>query len=188
MLIKSKIIMPIVLIISALILLFNALWIPAKAQLAQYLMHDAWQKTLATGKPVSPWSWADTTPRFQLNVPRLGIEQLVLSGSSGRNLAFGPVHIAMSGNLDNDRTMMVSGHRDTHFAFLKDLISDDVVTMTDANRKYINYAVLKSEVVHKDRMPEFLHDDSSLLLVTCYPFDAVLPNTDLRYLVKAVRM
>ncbi|MBT8063350.1 MAG: class GN sortase, partial [Gammaproteobacteria bacterium] len=77
-------------IITAAFLLLQALWIPAKAELAQWLMARAWQRSLEGSTDVRPWPWADTRPVAVLEAPRLGIRQFVLEGASGRNLAFGP--------------------------------------------------------------------------------------------------
>ena len=68
----------------------HALWIPIKAELAQYLLERSWRETLAGDTDARPWPWADTRAIGVLEVPRLGLREIVLEGSSGRNLAFGP--------------------------------------------------------------------------------------------------
>jgi sortase A len=55
-----------------------------KAQLAQVLLRRAWAETQATGRPVKPWSWADTWPVARLSVPRHDVDLIVLAGASGR--------------------------------------------------------------------------------------------------------
>jgi sortase A len=64
-----------------------------EAQLAQVLLRRAWAETQATGRPVKPWSWADTWPVARLSVPRHDVDLIVLAGASGRTLAFGPGHV-----------------------------------------------------------------------------------------------
>ena len=76
--------------ITAAIFTLQALWIPAKALLAQHLLESAWQKNLAGETAARPWPWADTSPVGVLEIPELGLRQIVLEGASGRNLAFGP--------------------------------------------------------------------------------------------------
>ena len=48
----------------------RALWIHAKALLAQVLLERAFAASLATGGAVKPWSWADTWPVARIEVPR----------------------------------------------------------------------------------------------------------------------
>ena len=98
----------------------DALWIPVKAELAQFLLERAWQRTLAGDNDAKPWPWADTRAVAVLEVPRLGLRQVVLEGSSGRNLAFGPTLVNTT-KLDGAADRILSGHRDTHFRFLKEL-------------------------------------------------------------------
>ena len=74
----------------------QGLWIYAKAQVAQYLLKQAWATTLQEHRPTPPWPWEDTWPIAQLLVPRLAVDQIVLSGTSGRTLAFGPGHVSES--------------------------------------------------------------------------------------------
>jgi sortase A len=76
-----------------LVLLSQGLWIHAKALLAQVLLERAFAQTLASGQDVKPWSWADTWPVARLEFPRLGRTTIVLNGSSGQALAFGPGHV-----------------------------------------------------------------------------------------------
>ncbi len=66
---------------------------PAKARLAQILLERAFVQTIETGDNVKPWSWADTWPIARIEVKRLNANAIVLHGSSGQALAFGPGHI-----------------------------------------------------------------------------------------------
>ena len=68
-----------------------------KAELAQYLLLEkAWTRTLQGENQVKPWPWADTWPVARLQLPKYGIDLIVLSGASGRTLAFGPGHVSTS--------------------------------------------------------------------------------------------
>jgi sortase A len=77
-----------------LMLCGQGLWIPAKAALAQVLLERAFERSLATGRPVKPWPWADTWPVARISFPRLHRQVIVLDGASGQALAFGPGHMA----------------------------------------------------------------------------------------------
>jgi len=79
--------------LGGLTLIGQGAWIHAKAALAQVLLDRAFAQTVATGENVKPWSWADTWPVARIDVPRLGARTIVLHGSSGQALAFGPGHV-----------------------------------------------------------------------------------------------
>lgn len=160
----------------------EALWIPAKAQLAQLLIERAWNRTLE-GEPVArPWPWADTRPVAVLEAPRLGIRQFVLAGASGRNLAFGPTALSPVGHAD----VVLSGHRDTHFAFLEDIAPGDVLRL-ELGAETREFSVRYREVVDSNGL-EMVLDDSAqrLTLVTCYPFDALTAGGSQRFVVTAL--
>jgi len=163
----------------------DALWIPVKAEVAQVLLARSWHHTLA-GKPnAKPWPWADTRAIAVLEVPRLNLREIVLEGSSGRNLAFGPT-LVNNTPLDKTRDRILSGHRDTHFRFLKNLKKGDLVRLTTpANTR--TYRVRWLEAVDIRRQ-QLVIDDSiaRLTLLTCYPFDAPTAGGPLRWVVTAV--
>jgi hypothetical protein len=90
--------------------------IKAKAWLAPVLIERAWEESLAKSGPVPPWPWADTWPVARLQVPAAGVNLLVLAGDSGNALAFGPGHARASAQPGQSGTVVIGGHRDTHFA------------------------------------------------------------------------
>ncbi len=177
----------------------QGLYIYAKAQLAQYLIKDAWSTMQANQNakqssnqssnqsPTKPWPWADTWPVAHMQVPRLNIEMYILAGDSGRNLAFGPGHRYGTAKPGHPGNSLVSGHRDTHFKFLKELRSGDEIRIETQNRTKIIYEVQDMTIMHtrNARLPD-PEDTALLTLVTCYPFDAILSGGDLRYVVTAV--
>ena len=171
--------------LTAAIFLFDALWIPVKAELAQHLLERAWLRTLAGEPDAKPWPWADTRAVAILEVPRLGLREIVLEGSSGRNLAFGPT-LVNTKQLDRSADRILSGHRDTHFSFLKELQTGDLLRLrtTSGNR---NYRVSWQEAVDS-RQQQLVIDESieRLTLLTCYPFDATTSGGPLRWVVTAV--
>lgn len=170
-------------------LLGHGLYIPAKAVLAQYLLDDAWQRTLEGQTQARPWRWADTWPVARLSQPRLGIEQIVLAGASGRVLAFGPGHVSASAMPGTPGNVVISGHRDTHFRWLRELRDGDRLEMQLADGRTLHYAVLRTAV--HDRSDTYLldtHGFDGLRLITCYPFNALQPGGDGRYVVDAVEL
>jgi sortase A len=168
-------------LVTAAFFLINALWIPAKAVLAQYLLERAWVRTLQGESGARPWPWADTGPVGVLEVPGLGIRQIVLEGTSGRNLAFGPTLLSQPGGSD----LLLSGHRDTHFRFLEQLGKDELIRITTVEGSH-EYRVSWLEVIDSRRLELVTEPDTQrLTLVTCYPFDAISAGGPLRFVVTA---
>ncbi len=164
----------------------NALYIHAKALVAQVLLHRAWASTQTTGVPAKPWPWADTATIARLIAPAQGADLLVLAGASGRTLAFGPGHhdgSALPGEAGN---AVISAHRDTHFRFLRDVAVGDTLIVEGAAGKRFSYRVRAIDIADQRdlRLPR-LPPEPTLTLVTCYPFDAVEPGGPLRYVVVA---
>jgi sortase A len=165
--------------------LINSLWIPVKAELAQHLLERAWLRTLAGEENAKPWPWADTRAVAILEVPRLGLREVVLEGSSGRNLAFGPT-LVNNADLDRSPDRILSGHRDTHFSFLEELETGDLLRLRTPEETR-DYRVNWLEAVDS-RIQQLVIDDSveRLTLLTCYPFDAPTPGGPLRWVVTAL--
>jgi sortase A len=177
---------PFVLIALGASQLASGSWIHAKAMLAQVLLERAWQQTLDGGKRVRPWPWADTWPVARLTIPRQGTSLIVLSGASGRTLAFGPGHTRGSAPPGAAGTAIVSGHRDTHFSVLRDLRRGDEVRVERPDGGVVRYQI--DDLLVADSRTAKLSAPASgraLLLVTCWPFDALTPGGPLRYVVTA---
>ena len=171
--------------LTAAVFLFDALWIPVKAELAQHLLERSWLRTLAGETDAKPWPWADTRAVAILEVPRLGLREIVLEGSSGRNLAFGPTLVNTT-QLDESADRILSGHRDTHFRFLKELKTGDLLRLRTTTQTR-DYRVRWQEAVDS-RQQQLVIDDSidRLTLLTCYPFDAPTAGGPLRWVVTAL--
>jgi sortase A len=173
--------------------LASAGWIQAKAIIAQQLLNYSWKQTLndtqnnivATGHINKPWPWADTWPVAKLLVPEYNIEQIVLAGDSGNSLAFAPGYSLASARPNTAGTAMISAHRDTHFNFLKELKLNDTIYLQTPGKTFA-YQVTKLQIVDS-KIVSFQPDLASpiLVLVTCYPFDALTAGGTLRYLVYA---
>jgi sortase A len=174
----------------ALVCFGQALWIHAKARLAQLLIASAWERTLAQPDlPQKPWRWADTWPvaRMQWREDGTVKELYVLAGATGNALAFGPGHLMDTAHI-GEGASVIAGHRDTHFAFLRDLQPGSELALQNANGTWMNYQVADMQVKDSSIEPLLLDPaGDSLTLVTCYPFDAPLAGGPLRYVVTAQR-
>jgi sortase A len=170
---------------AGLLLVGQGLWIHARAILAQVLLERAFAATLATGRIVKPWPWADTWPIARIEVPHLGRRAIVLHGSSGQALAFGPGHVEGTPDAGEQGTAVYSAHRDTHFAFLGDVQIGDAIHVTRRDGATFRFRVTRTSVVRWDSSgidPDA--DGRSLVLSTCWPLDSKFSGP-LRYLVHA---
>jgi len=161
-------------------------WMYAKAQLAQVLLERAWARTLHGERDVKPWGWADTWPVARIEFPRQQKSYIVLDGASGRTMAFGPGHVDGTAMPDRAGNCVISAHRDTQFAVLRDVEAGDPIVLQTRDGRSVRYRVLEHRIVDKN--------DTSLLepsrgriltLITCFPFDAIRPGGRLRYVVVA---
>jgi len=160
-------------------------WIHTKAYTAQILLDRAWQQTLIDHRHSKPWPWADTWPVAELIVPEIDIAQIVLAGDSGATLAFGPGHSFASALPDEHGTVMISGHRDTHFSFLQNLKKGTrLILKTKSGIHY--YTVTDTRIVDSRSYTVDTSNDE-LILVTCYPFNSAMAGGSERYLVYAQR-
>jgi len=173
----------------AALFLGNAGYLQAKAALAQVLLERAWQRSEEGAVAAKPWPWADTRPVARLRVPALAVDQIVLAGDSGRTLAFGPAWNEASALPGDTGTSVVSGHRDTHFSFLRHVNNGDVIDVERDGRRW-HYRVASQRVVdaRTTRIAAAGDEGERLLLVTCYPFDDWVAGGPLRYVVEAVRL
>jgi sortase A len=161
-------------------------WIYLKARLAQHLLQRAWARTLRGEAAVKPWPWADTWPVARLRAPAHGVDLIVLAGVSGRTLAFGPGHAEGSALPGAAGTAIVTAHRDTHFRFLERLRRGDEIVVDVPHRPSARLRVTDLSVV--DARTAIIRNDreaAGLVLMTCYPFGAVVPGGSLRYVVTA---
>lgn len=175
------------LLLAGAVLVIQALWIPLKAETAQLLLQRAWKQTQLDGEPHPPWPWADHYPVARLSAERFDIDQIVLAGDEGSSLAFAPGENMQAKSLSG-AARIISGHRDTHFRFLRDVGIGDRFRISDSQGS-AEYRVESVEVVDSTRVqldPMALPD--GLLLVTCYPFDALTAGGPLRYVVSASRI
>jgi sortase A len=177
--------------IAGLIVLGGALlaagfWMPAKAELAQQLLNRAWQRAAAGDASAKPWPWADTHPVARLTLPRSDEALTVLAGASGRNLAFAPALLDGTAAPGTNGVSVIAGHRDTHFRSLATLAIGDEVTLERPDGSVLSYEVAALDVVDSDRASLRLDaDESVVVLVTCWPFDAVTVGGSWRYVVTA---
>src|SRR5882672_4609321 len=180
-----RFVLPLLLALAGLILFGQGAYIHAKAMLAQVLLERAFEKTIDTGRETKPWSWADTWPVARIEVKRIHASTIVLAGSSGQALAFGPGHVELTADAGERGVAVYSAHRDTHFRFLRDVTIGDEIDVTRSDGKRFRYRADSTAVVRFDASgidPQT--DGYELALSTCWPFDALTAGPE-RYVLHA---
>ena len=175
------------LILMAGLLIAHSLYLPAKAVAAQALLQLAWQRTLATGVEHKPWPWADTATLARLNFPELDDQFILLAGSMGRTLAFAPGHMSGSKLPGEKGHIVISAHRDTHFAMLENIQTGYHIEVEDRSGQLKSYRVQDIRIVDsRNEQVVLRHHKDRLTLITCYPFDAIQAGGPLRMRVDAI--
>jgi sortase A len=183
---KTRKALALMLTLAGLLCFGNAAYLHAKAEVGQILLERAWARTLRGERNAKPWSWADTTPLARMEFARGRRSYIVLAGASGRTMAWGPGHIDGTAEPGAIGNCVVSAHRDTQFAVLRDVrIGDEIVVQTRERRR-VRYRVVVSRVTD-DRDMSLLAPSAyrQLTLITCWPFDAIRPGGHGRYAVIA---
>jgi sortase A len=177
-----------VLALVGLLLFGQGAYIHAKALLAQILLERAFAQAISSDRHTKPWSWADTWPVGRIEVPRLHASAIVLAGSSGQALAFGPGHVELTPDAGERGVAVYAAHRDTHFRFLRDVAIGDEILITRSDGKAFRYRADRTAVVRFDASGiDPLTEGYELVLSTCWPFDAVTPGPE-RYILHATMM
>ena len=165
---------------------FQAFKIELKARVAQVLLRYAWHKTIKTGEDQRPWKSFDGTPILRLKIPRHEVDQIVLAGTSGQSLAFGPAFHEESKLPGRGGVTVLSSHRDSHGEYIKQLKIGDIIKLQDRFQEWRTYTIddfiilnVQTDTISTTNTKEVL------LIITCYPFDALTSGTHLRYVVSA---
>lgn len=168
----------------------RAMYLDAKAALASVLIHRAWDRTLADGKPHPPWLWADTYPVAHLRIPRLGYDEVVLEGATLRTLAFGPARLLSGAGLGEPGNVELAGHRTSWFRPLEGLEARDEIRVQwfDSRKHELRertYTVDDILIVTPEEVSTLTPPSGdALTLITCYPFGRS-PRSPQRFVVLA---
>jgi sortase A len=160
--------------------------VPIQAKVAQVMLENAYAKTVATGEAQKPWGSADMAAIGKISMPRLGVSEIILSAGSVEAMRAGPTLMPRSAEIGAPGTSVIAAHRDTHFAFLKDVRVGDVIEASGTDGMKLTYRVTSMKVVHADKFTvDKALTQNELALSTCYPFGS-LRGGKKRYVVRAV--
>jgi sortase A len=171
-----------------LLIFGKGVYMQGKAILAQQLLTFAWARHLQDGEMHKAWPWADSAPFAQLRID--GQEPLIiLSGATGSNLAFAPSWMVSSAPFAQGGNSVLVGHNDTHFNPLKNIQPDEQLVITTYEHSVLFYQVVQTKVVNELDLSVLQSSGEELLtLITCYPFDSTVYNSDLRLAVISKRI
>jgi len=142
------------------------------------------QKFERTSPPPIPRILAEGDMLGELQVPRLGLDAIVVEGDSTADLRRAVGHLSNSAMPGERGNVALAGHRDTFFRPLRDVRLGDEIKFQTRERSFV-YVVESIEVVGPTdiRVLESStgHD---LTLLTCFPFHYVGPAPK-RFVVRA---
>jgi sortase A len=120
----------------------------------------------------------------RIDIPRLGMSLAVLQGTSSRMLRLGAGHVEGTPFPGEPGNSGIAGHRDTFFRGLKDIRRNDEIQLQTATG-LLRYDVDWMKVVEPGDLSILAPStESTLTLVTCYPFYFVGPAPK-RFVVRA---
>ena len=155
--------------------------------MAQRLLVRAWDDARDGSETPRPWPWADTWPVGRLRSPRQDVDLIVLDGAAGSSLAFAPGRHTGASPVGAAGHVVIAGHRDTHFRFLRDLRPGDPLLLEDRDGRLRRYWVRDRRVVDEhDGWVLAETGEPTLTLITCFPFDSPVPGGPGRFVVRAV--
>lgn len=122
-----------------------------------------------------------------LSIPRIHLSAVVLHGSDAQTLRRGPGHLEHTALPGESGNVAIAGHRDSFFWPLRNIqVGDDIFLDTPDDR--LHYQVTSLQVVNPHDVSVLEPtEDSTLTLITCYPF-WVLGNAPDRFVVRATRV
>lgn len=142
--------------------------------------------------PSEPLTWALATRTEaassglvgQIRISRLGLDAMVAEGDDSRTLRNAVGHLPETAFPGERGNVVLAGHRDSFFRGLKDIREDDRIEMITPDGIF-TYRVVKTMIVSPERVDVLESGgESTLTLVTCYPFYYV-GHAPKRFIVRA---
>jgi sortase A len=129
----------------------------------------------------------DRGPIARIRISRIGLNTLVLPGDNDYALSLGAGHIPGTAWPWQAGNVGIAGHRDTFFRRLRNIRKNDSITLETRKGTY-TYRVETVEVVDPSQLTVLgPTPDSTLTLITCYPFYFVGAAPE-RFIVRARRI
>ena len=123
----------------------------------------------------------------ELEVPRLGLQTIVVQGDSPKILRRAVGHIVETAMPGGQGNVTLAGHRDTFFRPLRNIRRGDTVTLKTLEGAF-QYEVESTAVVPPNDIQVLQpYAERTLTLITCFPFYYVGPAPN-RFIVLARQM
>jgi len=123
----------------------------------------------------------------ELEVPRLGLQTIVVQGDSSKILRHAVGHIVETAMPGDQGNVTLAGHRDTFFRPLRNIRRGDTVTLKTLEGTF-QYQVESTTVVPPNDLQVLQPSaERTLTLITCFPFYYIGPAPD-RFIVLARQM
>lgn len=129
-------------------------------------------------------SWYPAPLVGRISIPRMGLDDIILDGTSLNILQYGPGHLIGSAYPGQPGNSIIAAHDDVQFHTLGQLQSGDPVYVTDTQGKTYKYIVESYRVIGPQDVIALKTPVPTLTLSTCYPFNAY-KDTPYRYIVTA---
>jgi sortase A len=107
-------------------------------------------------------------PVARLQIPKIGLDEIVLEGIDDGAMNGGPGHYPGSPLPGGAGNSILSAHRDRHFRNLGKLAVGDTVVTESGSMKTV-WVVTRRQVVDKDARVLFPSKSATLTLTTCWP-------------------
>jgi sortase A len=121
-----------------------------------------------------------------LEIPRLKLTAMVVEGDDDQTLKRGVGHLPDTPLPWEKGNAALAGHRDTFLRAMRNISANDEIRLTTPHGAS-TYRVREIAVVTPDNTTGLsITDDSSLTLITCYPF-SYIGNAPKRFVVRAAR-
>ncbi len=109
-----------------------------------------------------------------------------MKNTSAQNLAFGPAWHSESYLPKDNKVTIISGHRDSHFIYIKKLKIGDIIKLQDKENNWHSYIVENSFIINTLKEEILMNqNEKKLLIITCYPFNEINSGTPFRYIISA---
>jgi len=111
----------------------------------------------------------------KLSIPRIGLQAVVMEGTSSHSLLLGPGHMTGSAMPGSAGNTVIAGHRDTFFRHVHRLRNGDDIYIVRGGKQF-HYVVVRKKVVKPTDLSVIRQSkEGELTLITCYPTHVIGP-------------
>lgn len=136
-----------------------------------------------------PWQWADSYPVAKLTSKKNNISWIIMTGMTGRTMAFSPTWLEDSAKPNQYGNTVISAHNDSHFNVLENSGIGDEFLLEDQQGKILTYRIMTIDVVPEYDISSYLFQDETMItLITCYPFKATNSAKTQRLVIQAINV